>query len=649
MKTKYSTLIGGKRLASALQSFDGTRVNRGVKARLIRPLMATLACSIVLVGAIPTGAIARGFGQQGGPTVTEQWPGTGLTRTTTETKTDSNGNQVTTTTHYDKDGTTANGDQETTYGLPPNNKLVIKKRLRIFNADPKTHQPTQETTDYFDVANGAVTGGTRTNIKRDDNGNDLSVDTYNWVPDPKEPGGGHWQKTSSTPLKVDGGLLRTEIQTKNGVLMVNLPQDMAAGDTITGTVIAEPAGKTAKEQEQNSDELKGYVVSVADQKSTPGKPYAKWLIPAAAGSVLALLVLDKHGHTVAEPKVPILTDTPMPPIRTTPPTESDFHLPTIGQAGKPITITGPFAGDATTTNVSVGGQAIPVLAESPREAVAMAPKATGPSKIEVDEQGVSAVGAYRNVGCKLSAGKTALQVGETEPMSLEVTGLADLKEPISVVLQNNSPTVVGVQGGDRQTIQCSAAAVDAEGSFAKTLTLTGRQLGGFSIGVHLDESQVIQIGNKKFDMPLGEPTEEEKKQDRIDGTLMRADEKHDQVEKDKENHKGSDYLKELMRVAADAQADADALLKGMSAADRKKTCDRMAKSYRTRAEADRKMRDEAKQRAQDDRDKAANASDPKEKAALQNEADKADESAKFYDDLAIQDDAHATDYDNKGK
>ena len=73
---------------------------------------------------------------------------------------------------------------------------------------------------------------------------------------------------SQTRTDVASGLSTTTFDTLEGTVTVNLPDDLAAGDTISGSVIAEPKGKTGDEQAKNQDELSGYVVEVANQ-TTP--------------------------------------------------------------------------------------------------------------------------------------------------------------------------------------------------------------------------------------------------------------------------------------------------------------------------------------------------------------------------------------------
>jgi len=68
------------------------------------------------------------------------------------------------------------------------------------------------------------------------------------------------------------GILATRISTPQGMITVNLPNDLSRSDTISGTVIAEPSGDTPEVQKQHSDEIGGYVVEVQKAEQPPEEP-----------------------------------------------------------------------------------------------------------------------------------------------------------------------------------------------------------------------------------------------------------------------------------------------------------------------------------------------------------------------------------------
>src|SRR5437868_6520851 len=120
------------------------------------------------------------------------------------------------------------------------------------------------------------------------------------------------EPTITASQRAQTGLKTATFQTPNGKINVNLPDDMAASDEISGTVMAEAAGNTPEEKAQNTDELNGYVVEVAkteeppkpDQpkkKKTPSakadKPQFTCLIPPACEAI-KLILKNSHGSPV---------------------------------------------------------------------------------------------------------------------------------------------------------------------------------------------------------------------------------------------------------------------------------------------------------------------------------------------------------------
>src|ERR1700674_3454685 len=75
-------------------------------------------------------------------------------------------------------------------------------------------------------------------------------------------------QNSAAPTQTrEGGLVNTTFTTPSAKITVTLPDDIAAGDTISGTVVAEPAGKNDAEKQHNAAELTGYVIEVGDKKT----------------------------------------------------------------------------------------------------------------------------------------------------------------------------------------------------------------------------------------------------------------------------------------------------------------------------------------------------------------------------------------------
>jgi hypothetical protein len=285
------------------------------------------------------------------------------------------------------------------------------------------------------------------------------------------------------------GLITTTFDTLNGTVSVNLPDDVGAGDTISGTVITEPKGNTRDEQAKNEDSLNGYVVEVAKQETpTQEKEGSKWVIPPIA-QFIPVVLKNQEGKVVGRAEVPLGTVVKPKPNGD----QGNYSTPPFGQAGRPISVAGPFDGDFNNTAVNLGNNTAQFLAESPRKVVVRSPaNVVGPATIEVNEQGkVVARCNYQSIGVKLAAGKLNLIRGEQTTVTVTLSGLDGATGPVPIQLTNASPATVSMEGGDTQTIIAQPGEFTG-GVFTAKRTLTGIKPGGFAINAVVNPS----IGTK---------------------------------------------------------------------------------------------------------------------------------------------------------
>ena len=271
------------------------------------------------------------------------------------------------------------------------------------------------------------------------------------------------------------GLHITTFTTPQGVIKVNLPDDMAAGDTISGTVTAEATGQNEAERAQNLAELKRHVLVIEGQQTLVGAESFGWSIPRPLNSNSKNISLLQRGQRVANTTIPISA--------TQPPGPPQFTLPTGGQQGRLLQIKGPHNGIfSPQDHVKVGDTTLLPLAESPRSLIVRnVSKSVGPTNIESRENGVGMQCPFRNIGINLSAPKLDLIRGETTTLRVVVIGLGGVAGDQSLDLENTTPSVIRMSGGDRQHINISASEVRADGTYSLDRTLTGIMAGGFGV------------------------------------------------------------------------------------------------------------------------------------------------------------------------
>jgi hypothetical protein len=263
----------------------------------------------------------------------------------------------------------------------------------------------------------------------------------------------------------------TPFDTPYGKIAVYLPDDIRAGDMISGTVMMEPAGDTDAVRASSNATLQGMVIEI-DGKQTRVSSSKLLLTIDAEGGLIPIILRDSSGRKVAISGSNALPSnapaTPQPPVGR------------VSPAAKPLSIPGNFDGNAENTRVTLNGQPINIIAESPRQAIFDCPVGmTGPVDIIVTDPNGVASARTNLVGISLSAPKTNLLRGERTVIKVEVMGLQGLREPLSINLTASAN--VKLQGGNRQTIKIDPAKADASGVVRREFGLQSKAPGPFSV------------------------------------------------------------------------------------------------------------------------------------------------------------------------
>src|SRR4029450_7146804 len=163
-------------------------------------------------------------------------------------------------------------------------------------------------------------------------------------------------QSEGTDVQVTGGVSTASFTTPEGKIQVHVSSDAAPGDTLSGVVLAEPAGKTPQEQQANLGTLSGLVVELEGQQTKVESKQYEWAVPIALRVGRAILTLRRpDGRMVSQVPVPIDPQPPLP--RGT--GLSDVALPSALQAGRPATIRGRFDGSLRGKTIDVAGGSAP--------------------------------------------------------------------------------------------------------------------------------------------------------------------------------------------------------------------------------------------------------------------------------------------------
>jgi hypothetical protein len=283
---------------------------------------------------------------------------------------------------------------------------------------------------------------------------------------------------SEGDVQVTGGVSTASFTTPEGKIQVHISSDAAPGDTISGVVLADPAGKTPPERQANLGTLTGLVIELEGQRTKVASRQYEWTVPVALRAGRAILTLRRpDGRMVSQLPVPIDPQPPLP----RPSGQVNAALPSDLQIGRPVTIRGRFDGSLRGKTVDVGGHSAELLAASPRQVVFRATQPTfGDVPIRFTDNGHPIEGTTRAMGVRLTSTSTQLVKGQRATLTTTVTGLAGITEPATLAFRNLSTATVQIEGGSpRITIQ--PRDVKGDGTYVDSRRLTGIQAGGFQI------------------------------------------------------------------------------------------------------------------------------------------------------------------------
>ena len=303
--------------------------------------------------------------------------------------------------------------------------------------------------------------------------------------------GGYAQRTPpgvAAETQTFSGLHTVIFRLPEGAIRAVFPDDLAAGDIVSGTILPSPTGTTPASKQTNAGELNGYVLDFEGQKTPVPDKIFRWKVPPTLGGGTAQMVLrNAKGDPVAQSSIPV-------GVRVRAGGRPDFDLPTTGTADGVASARGPFDGDFRSTAVSVGGARAALLAESPRKIVFQPPAGRpGVSTLEIKKGSLTASAPFRTIAVLLSATRTNLAKGQTATLTVTVQGLQGLTEPADLILLNRSPKAVSVQGGAEQRLAIDPKQVRPGGTYVLTRTVTGILASGFDITVIAARPPTLQF------------------------------------------------------------------------------------------------------------------------------------------------------------
>jgi hypothetical protein len=244
------------------------------------------------------------------------------------------------------------------------------------------------------------------------------------------------------------GLSIVMFETRHGRIRCNLPADLSDGDTISGTIFVEPKGRSASERNRTETELNNYNIFVAGQECPVRLGEFSVKLVNSGPSVLVELK-DKKDAQVSSTNLTAGASGSEPAL---PP--GTVALQSVTQQNGPVRCRGSFDGEFKNSAVTIGGREAVKLAESPRSLVAMCPgELVGSANVEVREDDMVSQGTVSSLSISVEINSTKLAKGQSAVATVRVLGTDRLPSPVQVKLENRTPNVVTLDGGNTQYVE----------------------------------------------------------------------------------------------------------------------------------------------------------------------------------------------------
>jgi hypothetical protein len=291
------------------------------------------------------------------------------------------------------------------------------------------------------------------------------------------------QTTVKNWWSIDYGIIKVFFTTSKGSISVNIPDDAALGDTISGTILLEPTGATAREQQRSEEALNAYSVEIFSVNTPVKEGEYRIKIPMEC-KLFDVVLKDKTGKAVAKQPVTVSQVAAPPPSET-------FVIPTLISDDRTMRCWGKFDGNMGSAHVKFDRKEAPKVAASPRQLVVYPPeKKTGPVRVEISKGEQTSSATVYSIGLEMSQPAASMYRGSANSVVLTVNGAALVPEPVEVELENMSPTVAELAGGNKQIVTIPARSPDG---FQVTRSLKGIKAGSYDVRATIAKPKHIRL------------------------------------------------------------------------------------------------------------------------------------------------------------
>lgn len=269
------------------------------------------------------------------------------------------------------------------------------------------------------------------------------------------------------------GLRLTTISLPEGNVVIYLPARLAAGDRISGSIFVNPTGDTNALRSKNDEILRSQLIEV-NGVAMPVTATQFTTMVSPSGN-LTFVVHSADGANSAKASVD---------VSSAPTATQLVDACPVVEMGQPLRIVGNFDGNRDTTEVSVDGREVGILAESPRECV-IAPEANlGAHKLSVRDGMLALDRTVNLVSVSVKTPESAV-LGRKTKFELIVDGLENADSsafPLSLVISSTTPKLLSF--GEEAKVSINPADI-RDGQWKGTLEFKPLKRGTYSLRARL--------------------------------------------------------------------------------------------------------------------------------------------------------------------
>ncbi|HSG31506.1 MAG TPA: SPOR domain-containing protein [Thermodesulfobacteriota bacterium] len=220
--------------------------------------------------------------------------------------------------------------------------------------------------------------------------------------------------------------------TAAGKIIVSIPEDILAGDMISGTITKEPKGKNESDMMDNLSKLDKYSVEINNETTVVSERDIKFNIPkSSTGGVTYMILRGASGDEWARNYI-TYQNSSLNIKSYEAPSPWEYQSPKIGRSSNPSVIKGPFDGNFGTTSIVIGNTSVKKIAESPRVLVFENPSnPIGNIDLVLNERGVNVKRKYSNI--------KVVKVDENGSSELTATGIMETDKNKQITKEAETP------------------------------------------------------------------------------------------------------------------------------------------------------------------------------------------------------------------